>query len=139
MKPTENRFFKKAMERASHFLKNRQRMSGLLQSAGSKLKDIDMGKVNVSQFRDRIMVMVRMARAYINGSYRDVPWKSIVAVTAALIYFVTPLDLVPDFIPISGFLDDFTVVLWVYNSIKHQLDDFVVWETEIKGELRSLD
>ena len=128
MKPGDNRFFTKATQKASEFLKNGQRMSGLFQSVSGKLKNLDMDKVNVIRFRERIKVMVRMTKAYVNGSYREIPWKSIVALTAALIYFVTPLDLVPDFIPVAGLLDDFTIIIWVYNSVKSQIDDFIQWE-----------
>ncbi|MDH5604593.1 MAG: hypothetical protein OEY51_11665, partial [Cyclobacteriaceae bacterium] len=78
MKPRDNRFFKKAMQKASELLGNNRRMSGLFRMVGGKLKDLNMDKINVTHFRERIQLMVRMIKAYLNGSYRAVPWKSIV-------------------------------------------------------------
>ena len=35
---------------------------------------------------------------------------------------LSPIDLIPDFIPVSGLLDDLTVVLWVYQTLKDEID-----------------
>jgi len=56
-----------------------------------------------------------------------VPWKTLVAAVTALVYFISPLDFIPDFLA-AGFLDDALVVGWVLSSIKNDLDVFVFWE-----------
>ena len=47
---------------------------------------------------------------------------------AVIIYFVNPLDLVPDIIPLSGLTDDFAVLVWVYNTVSNEIEKFLVWE-----------
>ena len=69
-----------------------------------------------------------MVQAYRKGHYREIKIQNILLVVAALVYFVTPLDLVPDFIPITGLIDDFTVVLWVYNKLQEEIDNYLEWE-----------
>ncbi|MBL7834088.1 MAG: DUF1232 domain-containing protein [Cyclobacteriaceae bacterium] len=49
-------------------------------------------------------------------------------VLAAIIYFLNPIDLIPDFIPVLGLTDDFSVLLWVYNTVTHEIDKFLTWE-----------
>jgi uncharacterized membrane protein YkvA (DUF1232 family) len=39
-------------------------------------------------------------------------WKRIIIVLLAFIYIVSPLDLIPDFIPVIGWLDDLGVLAW---------------------------
>ena len=47
---------------------------------------------------------------------------------AGLVYFVMPLDILPDFIPVTGFLDDITVIIWIFNNFKSEIDAFEAWE-----------
>ena len=47
---------------------------------------------------------------------------------AGILYFVTPLDLVPDAIPGAGFLDDITVLGFVIARLEGELARFTTWE-----------
>ena len=63
---------------------------------------------------------VRFAKAAKN---KDNPWPVRIACAFAAIYLISPIDLVPDVIPIFGYLDDFLVifgvVMWVINRRKN--------------------
>ena len=41
-----------------------------------------------------------------------------------LLYFIVPLDLIPDYIPIVGLLDDFAVLSAIINSLQGELADY---------------
>lgn len=76
----------------------------------------------------------RMMQAYIRQEYTRVPWKSMLMVTAAMLYFVNPFDVVPDFIPASGLVDDVTVMLFVYRYIKDDILAFREWEQGVEAK-----
>ena len=75
------------------------------------------------------MAMLRLIRAYYTGAYREIPWQSLVLIIIAVIYFVSPIDLIPDWIPVIGLIDDAFVVGLVLKSVKDDLDAFMEWET----------
>jgi len=73
----------------------------------------------------------RFVRAWRDGAYRSVPWKSIVIAIAGLFYFLDPIDIIPDFIPVIGYLDDGVVLAFVARAIHSDLEKFREWEKTI--------
>jgi uncharacterized membrane protein YkvA (DUF1232 family) len=124
----KNTFFEIALKKAATLAGKKGRLLLLLAQLGRKLKDVDWKSVKLSTAREKLSVLGRFIKAYAMGQYRDVPWKSILIVIAAVVYFVSPIDLLPDFIPITGLTDDFAVLLWVYNSVGKEIDKFLTWE-----------
>ena len=125
----KNRFFKRALKKASEVLQSSPRMRNVVNKATEKVNDFSVDNLKISGLVARLKVFIRMVKAYAKGDYRDIEWKHILLVMAALLYFITPLDLIPDFIPVSGFIDDFTVLVWVYNKVQHEIDRFQLWES----------
>ena len=70
----------------------------------------------------------RLVKSYAAGDYRGVSTKNIVLVVAGLLYFVSPLDIIPDALPFVGFLDDITVIGFVLSSLGDELLKFEAHE-----------
>ena len=120
-----NDHFERAKRKARSILKDPDRVAQLVAGVGSKLSaaNLEFGRMG-----ERIKIMIRMIKAYIEGNYRVVPWKSIIVLMAVLIYFIMPLDLIPDFIPVTGYIDDFSLILWVFKHLQDDISTFVWWE-----------
>ncbi|MEQ8924839.1 MAG: YkvA family protein [Fulvivirga sp.] len=127
-----NKFFENARKKAGKLLTNNERMKQLFNVSKEKLSEIDVSAVTTSKLANRLRTLIRMVKAYRKGEYRDIQVQNIILIVAAIVYFVTPLDLVPDFIPITGLIDDFTVVLWVYNKLQEEIDRFLEWENSLQ-------
>jgi uncharacterized membrane protein YkvA (DUF1232 family) len=56
------------------------------------------------------------------GTYRDMPWHSVAIASAGLLYTVSPADVVPDFIPLLGALDDMALmavaIRWIEKDLR---------------------
>ena len=87
----------------------------------------------IRAFWEELKLLLRLVRAWIRGQYRDIPWQSLLAAVGALLYFLNPVDLIPDFIYGFGFLDDALVVGLVIRAIHGDLEKFRAWES---GESR---
>jgi uncharacterized membrane protein YkvA (DUF1232 family) len=124
--------FKKYKEKAASVLKDNKRVQVLLSSSKSKLQSIVDNNEKLKEFTEKVSLMIRMLKAQFTGDYRDFPWKSLVMIAGALIYFITPFDLIPDFIPALGLTDDATIVYWIYQSLQVDVDKFKQWENTIE-------
>ena len=124
----ENSFFAAALRKAASMTGKPGRLLILVTRLASKLRDVNWKNVNTSDVKEKFYVLGRLVKAYATGHYREIPWKTILLVVAAIIYFVNPIDLLPDFIPILGLTDDFGILLWVYNSLSREIDKFLSWE-----------
>jgi uncharacterized membrane protein YkvA (DUF1232 family) len=123
-------FFRNATRKAGRYASNTKSLLELLQQALSKSNQIAESE-NKGMFvvmRERITVLGRMLKAYASGQYRVLPWKSLLKIIAAILYFVSPIDVIPDLVPVLGFTDDVALILWVYRSLRDDIDDFLFWE-----------
>ncbi|WP_461138089.1 YkvA family protein [Spirosoma pomorum] len=120
-------FFKRANIGAVRYARNAKSLFGLISEAINKSGGLS-GK-NISAFKDQLSVVTRLLKAYASGEYRQIPWKTLIRIIAVLIYFVSPIDILPDFLPIVGFTDDIALMLWLFSGLKDDLDKFSEWET----------
>ncbi|GAB4335757.1 MAG: YkvA family protein [Calditrichia bacterium] len=120
----EPRGFEKARIQAEKLAEEQEKIQQKLTEALEKAK-AHQGKI--SQFLEELRWLIRMVQAYYKKEYTAIPWKTILFALAAIIYFVNPMDVVPDSLPAIGFLDDSVVLGFVVSSIKEDLDKFKLW------------
>lgn len=124
-----NQFYNMALHRASRVAGHRGRMIVLLIKLGSKMKHVSW-KEAAKDLKGKVMVLSRLAHAFATGRYRSVSLQAVATIFAGFIYFINPLDLIPDFAVGIGLTDDFSVLLWVYNSLQKELTKFLMWEQD---------
>ncbi len=121
-------FFKKATQAAGSYAQNKSGLLGLLQRVLSKNKLLSGG--NFDEIKTKVNLLVRMLRAFATGKYKTVPWATVTRTIAVLVYFVSPIDVIPDFLPVIGLTDDIALVLWLFNAIADDLEAFRLWERQ---------
>lgn len=93
--------------------------------AGAQAKALHEQK-RFAAFWNDLKSLLNMLRAYWKGEYRDVPYKSLFSAVLALIYFVNPLDLLPDAL-LFGLVDDALVLGYVLSSLKADIESYQAW------------
>ena len=126
--PQESNYFKRVKRKAEKVVKDNDQLKSLVKDVRDKIDSLPIDNNAFQSTLNLIKAFVRMIKAYLKKDYKEVPWKTLVLIVAALLYFIFPLDLVPDFIPIAGFIDDSLVLLWVGKSVKDDLERFLEWE-----------
>ena len=78
----------------------------------------------------RLNVITRLTKAWRNKEYTDVSYATVFLSVAILLYFVSPIDLIPDFIPLIGGLDDVLLLGFLIKIIDKEIERFLTWEME---------
>ena len=73
-------------------------------------------------------LLLSLVKDYVTGAYREVPYWVIGAAAFALIYVLSPIDAIPDFIPGVGFLDDAAVLAMCLKLVETELNRYKDWK-----------
>lgn len=123
----ENPFFDRALKQAERFLASQQLLSDLLDRAFVRLGRLTGMAYEV---HDKSLAMLRLLSAWSKGEYTGPSGRALLTFVAAAIYLVNPFDLISDFIPFIGWVDDIAVLGWVLKTLDAEIESFRNWETE---------
>jgi uncharacterized membrane protein YkvA (DUF1232 family) len=70
----------------------------------------------------------RLIRSWLNGTYRVFPWRTLFVLVLVGLYAINPFDIIPDFIPIIGVIDDAAMLGFLYRSLRKDVKQFLAWE-----------
>lgn len=111
---------------AEEIIKNPQKLEELLQQLEAKLKDVPKAGDALS----RIPLMISMVRSYITKEYTEISPKVIVSLVCAFIYLLKGKDVIPDNIPVVGYVDDLAVFAAAFMINEPELQAYTQWRTE---------
>lgn len=82
----------------------------------------------LSKYLDEVKMFFSLIKDYWNKDYREIPFYSIAAIVAALLYVLSPIDLIPDFIPVLGLVDDAAVVAICLKLVSLDVENYKKWK-----------
>ena len=87
-----------------------------IKKIGDKLSDMNKGKI--AEIWDDVMALWKMVQD------PNAPWKGKAIAIAALLYLITPIDAIPDAIPVLGLTDDATIILYAIKQLATDLKQY---------------
>lgn len=81
----------------------------------------------LGQLREDVKLLQSLCLAWWRGEYRAISAKALVTIVAGLLYFVSPIDAIPDWLLGVGLLDDIAVLGWVLKTVSDELARFKAW------------
>lgn len=103
---------------------------GILDQEESILAKI-IGKL--AQYKDDIVLFFSLLKDYFGGRYDDISKANIAIIIGTLMYILTPIDLIPDFIPFAGLTDDAAMVALCLQTLHNELEKYKLWKAAQKN------
>lgn len=117
--------YKKYESIALEYFNDKEKVKGLFNEATQKAES---NKDALDEIIEKIQLLLEVLQAWYKGTYKEIPKKSIIMIIASIIYFVSPLDLIPDFIVAAGYIDDMAVIAFTIKQIVEDLEKFKLWK-----------
>lgn len=127
--------FKKSQRSASAILNDKSKASVTVENALGKAVS---NRSDLEGVWDKMVLLLAVSKDFINGNYTAIPKRSIIAILGGLVYFLSPIDVVPDFVPVLGFIDDIFVLNLVYKQVLKDLEEYKIWK-DGQGKIVSID
>lgn len=124
-------FFTKVMRRGAGLTKNKALLLVLIQQGARKMEKRGFAE-GIQEVKSQLQLMIRFIKAYATGEYRAVPFRSMATIVGVLVYFISPLDIIPDVLPLIGIADDVALVVWLFNVLENEIAKFSEWEKQTK-------
>lgn len=120
--------------KAKNYIGNKEKTEGLLKRAFAKATG---KKDSLGNAFEKIQLLFELVRSWTKGEYKNVSTSTILTVIGAIIYFVSPIDFVPDFIAGLGIFDDAAVIAYTVKQISSDLEKFKLWKTSKPIEMKN--
>jgi uncharacterized membrane protein YkvA (DUF1232 family) len=117
--------FKSSEKEAEILIKDKQKTTNTVNEAMEKASK---HKNQLEKVWEYLQLFFSIVKDYINGSYKEIPLTTIISIVASLLYLISPIDFIPDFIPGIGFIDDVFVIGLVISGATSDLDKYKIWK-----------
>lgn len=123
MKIDFEEIFKNLDGMANAIYTDKDRLRKLLIAAKKKAE----GNKQLSELWQDLKLLLELIKDWMKGEYKELAKSTVLLIIGSLIYLVSPIDLIPDFL-IGGFIDDIAVLGYVIKKISDELNAYKIWK-----------
>lgn len=116
-------------KKAKQYIDNPMKIKNLLANAISKAES-NKHLAIFSNLWDKIHLLFSLVRDWLSGGYKDISRSAILLILAGIIYFVSPIDIIPDWIVGLGFADDIAFLAMIINQLDKELIKYKSWKAD---------
>lgn len=100
----------------------------LTQGSSRAIRSLDRVPKRMHLVANQTQLVLELIDDFATGVYREVPWPTVAILAGAVLYSVSPADVIPDAIPIIGAMDDLVVVAIATRVARDALKKYCVFK-----------
>ena len=106
-----------------------------------KLSKIALAKEDFKhkRFIKKIPVLIRMVKSIMSKNGYKPEFKNVILPALVLVYLISPLDFIPDWIPVIGVFDDIALLAFAMPMLIAEAEKFVAWEASLKPDFNAIE
>ncbi|MCQ2132584.1 MAG: DUF1232 domain-containing protein [Bacteroidaceae bacterium] len=114
---------KKYGTKAKEYIGDKEKTEGLLNKVTKMLSKEGLSSI-VTEIKDLISYVSDVTK----GRYKDYNGWALSTAIGAIIYVVSPIDVIPDFLAGLGFIDDVAIVGYAMKKLHDELQKYHQWK-----------
>ncbi len=130
------KLFGQMYTKAEDIIQDPDRFKNMLKDAREVLEEKGSGPLQ--DIMEKLKLFLAMMNDYRTGLYTELPLRTVLSVGGALLYLISPADIIPDFIPLVGMIDDIFIINLVWNQLKKDLDKYSLWKKGISESSKTV-
>lgn len=119
--------YKKFESLAKEYTESPEKTANLLKKTTKKAK---RNKASLAKVWDNFQLLIDLLKSWSKGEYKNISKRSIVFIIASILYFVSPIDIIPDFIIGLGIVDDAAVIGFALKQLSGELEKYRGWKQQ---------
>lgn len=124
---SETPLFHQLLEKGKLYLQDPDKLNNEITEFYNRATQ-ESGKKTVVDMWHKVQLLFRMVRESLKNNYQEMPKAKVVIGIGVLLYLVLPADLVPDLMPVFGFMDDVALLGWFIKHSADEINKFSEWE-----------
>lgn len=131
MKVNKKNLQKEYEKKAKQYLTSNEKLNKLVIDAVIMINKLDKSP-KLEKVWDNLLLTFSLLNDWIDETYRDISKSSMVLIIISLLYLLNPLDVIPDIIPIIGYIDDVAVIAFILKQVNEELAHYKQWSIDHK-------
>jgi uncharacterized membrane protein YkvA (DUF1232 family) len=86
------------------------------------------GKKTIADMWQKLKSLYNMVLDAINNNYMFLPKAKVAVGIAVILYVLLPADLIPDVLPVFGFVDDVALLAWFFKHAAKEIHQYEIWK-----------
>lgn len=82
---------------------------------------------NLNERMDDFKLLIAMCKDAFSGKYNLSKW-NLSVIVGTIIYVISPVDAIPDIIPVLGWVDDVAIVSYAISKLSEEIANYKLWK-----------